>query len=99
MARIDLKKNTDPPIDHCNQCSVLINSLVREGLSALDPEKNNVSLCIYKVDSFDRYLLRCIYESYSDKHSSYIKPTIISDGKYDHYNNTYKGNYALENFA
>lgn len=98
MARIDLKKNTDPPIDHCNQCSVLINSLVREGLSALDPEKNNVSLCIYKVDSFDRYLLRCIYESYSDKHSSYIKPTIISDGKYDHYNNTYKGNYALENF-
>ena len=96
---IDIKDyQTAENITHCNICDQIIYALCNEGFSALENLSLEQSPCMYKTDDIQKYLLRCILESYTDKHNDYIKPTIRSDGKYDHYNNTFKGDYNLEDF-
>ena len=96
MKGIDISKSDATILEHCNACGRIINQLVQKGVECLD--SIDESPCFYKADDFEKYLLQCVFEAYTDKHKFYIKPIIRSDGKYDHYNNIYEGDYALESF-
>lgn len=96
MNNSNLRNRSESKDGHCNKCASLINKICAVGLEAL--ESSTIEPCFYNADDFSRYLLRCIFETYSDKHKLYIKPTVVSDGRYDHYNNRYSGDYDLTTF-
>lgn len=93
----DIIKNTSrEKIEHCGNCDRLISVLCSTGINSI---QSLPFPCFYKADDINKYLLQCIMERYKEKDKSYIKHTIISDSKYDHYNMNYvPENYELKDF-
>lgn len=96
MPDIDIRNTQMETPQHCNKCGALITAICTKGISGIE------SLpfpCFYKADDFNKYLLQCVIECYKERGKNYIKPTIISDGKWDHYNRTYDpSEYELKDF-
>lgn len=90
---VDIRNHCMQHVTHCGKCAELINTITSKGLSELG---KNPYHCFYKSDNISKYLAQCMVEAYRDKQEYYIKPTIISDGKYDHYNDRYSGTNDYE---
>lgn len=93
MPDINIKIDPNENITHCNKCAALILSICTKGISGI----NSLELpCLYKADDLNKYLLQCIIECLNEKEGDYIKPKLISDGRWEYYNKTYlPNNYEL----
>lgn len=95
LAGIDIRNTCKEKIQHCGNCNIL-HALINE--KRFSEIEKSPSLCFYRADDINKYLLQCIMERY-EKDKKYIKPIIVSDGKWDHYNKTYySDNYDLKDF-
>lgn len=95
MPDIDIKNTNKEKVSHCGKCERLLDAICNNRLSEIETLP---SICFYKADDINRYLVQCIAEGYS-KSKKYIKPIITSDGRGDHYNRNYTpDNYELKDF-
>lgn len=96
MPDVDIKNAHMESVQHCKKCGALISALCTDGISSIN---SLPSPCLYKADDLNKYLLQCIIECYRVKNENYVKPKIISDGKYNHNNKNYTPNkYELKDF-